>query len=624
MFLRYSLASFFLVASHVATAANSNVPPASQTASASVDEIVVTATRTPQALSDTLAPTSVIDRDDIERLQVETVSELLRRTPGINVANSGGPGKLTSVFLRGTESDHVLVLVDGVAYRSATAGLAAFQDLPVSQIERIEIVRGPRSSLYGSDAIGGVIQIFTRSGGGATRPYFSMTGSRYDTYEGQVGISGGTLKSSYHIGLSGRQSNGFNSCNGRAADPVTFAGGAGCFTNEPDEDGYDRVSGSLRANYRFDSGLELGVNALRAEGDNQFDGSFTNQSDTVQQIYGATLDYSPAKIWNARLAVGRSVDESSDYLNQTFTSRFQTQRDTVSWQNDVTLTAGHLATVGLDYRREQVVSTTAFSETRRDNKGLFLQYQGEFGAQQVQLAARGDDNQQFGEQFTGSVAWGWNFISVYSLTVGYGTAFKAPGFNDLYFPGFSNPNLEPEESRTVDMGLTARPGWGQWSLNAFDTRIDELIALDSAFLPQNISETRLQGLEGDVQIDLGRWLFSSTATWLDAQNRGNGPNRGNELPRRAEYNAQIDVDHEMGRFRLGGGVFFSGSRFDDLANTRRLPGYELVELRAEMAMNQDWQVQARLANLLDEDYETVAFFNQPGRSLFLTLRYEPR
>lgn len=590
---------------------------------ATLDNIVVTATRTPQALSNTLAPTTVIERADIERLQVRSVSELLRRTPGVDIANSGGPGKLTSVFLRGTESDHVLVLIDGVEYRSATAGQAAFQDIPVAQIERIEVVRGPRSSLYGSEAIGGVIQIFTRDGGGATKPYFSLGAGRYDTYEGQVGLSGGSERSSYHIGLSGTQSNGFNACTGRAPDPVTFAGGAGCFTDEPDDDGYDRVSGSLRASYRFDNDVDLGINLLRAEGDNEFDGSFTNQSDTLQQVYGATLDFAPAKLWSARLAVGRSVDESTDFLNDTFASRFRTERDTASLQNDVRLGSAHLATLGLDYRREHVESSTDFAQTRRDNAGLFLQYQGDFGAQQIQLAARGDDNEQFGQQATGSAAWGWNFISGYSLTLSYGTAFKAPSFNDLYFPGFSNPDLEPEESRSFDAGLVARPDWGRWSLHAFNTRIDELIALDAAFIPQNISQTRLQGLEADVQVNYGAWFFNANANLLDAENRQFGPNRGNELPRRAEYNAQFDVDRRLGRYSLGGGVYFSGPRFDDLANTRRLASYELLELRGDMRINKDWQLQARIANLLDEDYETVAFFNQPGRSLFVTLRYQP-
>lgn len=582
-----------------------------------LDPVLVTATRTPRPQSATLAPHTVITRADIERTQARSVRELLRRSPGISIANQGGAGKITELRLRGTESDHVLVLVDGVRYNSATSGLAAIQDLPVEQIERIEIVRGPRSSLYGSEAIGGVIQIFTREGGGDAAPYFSVGGGRYGTYEGQAGVSGGSERANYNVSLSGTDTDGFDACTGSLS--------AGCFADDPDDDGYSRVAGSMRAGYRFDSGVKLDVHALRTEGESEFDGSMFvgNETEILRQVVGISAAGRPAEPWRMKLSAGRSRDESANFLDGRFINRIDSVHDSVGLQNDVTLAPGSLLTFGLDYRNDRVDSTTDYQETKRDNAGAYLQYLGRWGDHELQLAGRGDDNEQFGEHATGSVTWGWDFTAAHTLTASYGTAFKAPTFDELYFPGFSNPDLEPEESRTTELGLIGNPQWGRWSLHAYETRIDELIALDSTFTPQNISETRQRGVEAEAGGSIAGWLINANATWLDAENRADGADHGNELPRRPEYRAQLDLDRPFGRYSAGVSLFAASSTYDDVANSRRLDGYELVDLRAGVRLDPAWRLQARLSNLLDEDYETAGFYNQPGRSLFVTLRYQP-
>lgn len=590
-------------------------------------DTVVTATRTPRQRRETLAPTTVLDRNDIERLQVHSFTQLLRRVPGVSISRNGGRGKLTSVFLRGAESDQVLVLVDGVRVGSATAGLTAFQDIPVDDIERVEVVRGPRSSLYGSEAIGGVIQIFTRQGGGdkLTRPYFSVSAGRYDTYEAHAGLSGGTKRGNYNISLGGIRTSGFDSCRGRAPDPVTFAGGGGCFVDDqPDNDGYNRISGSLRGGYLFQNGLKLEGHFLQTDASNQFDGSVTDASDTLQQVLGLTASLRPTEMWDVALSIGQSRDESNDFLNDSFVSEFNTKRYSASLQNDVALASDHLLTFGLDYYDDNVDSTTRFQETKRDNAGAFIQYLGKVGRHQLQLALRGDDNEQFGKQGTGSATYGWSFIRGYKVTVSYGTAYKAPTFNELYFPGFSNPNLDPEESSTVDVGLIGQRAWGQWSLNLYQTKVDDLIALDSAFVPQNISQVRIRGAEAGLGTTLRKWQINTNLTWLDAENRANNANRGNDLPRRPDYIVQLDIDRAIRQFSFGASLHYSGRAYDDAANTRRLDAYTLVDLRGEMKVAQDWRIQARIANLFSEDYETAAFFNQPGRSLIVTLRYQPK
>jgi len=592
-------------------------------------EIVVTPTGTRKPQSATLAPATVISRDDIERTQAESVRELLRRSPGITVANQGGPGKLTSLFVRGTNSNHTLLLVDGVRYGDFTSGIAAIQDIPVEQIKRIEIVRGPRSSLYGSDAIGGVIQIFTRDGRDQSHaPYASAGGGTHDTYEGQVGVSGGNGRGHYNLSITGTESDGFNACRGRPFGAP--GGGAGCFVDQPDDDGRSRTSGSLNAGYRFANGLKVRMHALRSAGDVEFDGSsaFGDETEFLRQVMGISARMHAADFWQLELAVGRSQNETDNFFEDRLVNTVETEIDTARLQNNIRLSAQDRLTFGADYRSEQVEGSVDYFQRERGNAGAFVQYLGTRGDHELQLALRGDDNEQFGGQTTGSVTWGWQLSSAHTFTASFGTAFSAPTFDDLFFPASfgirpSNPDLDPEESDSLELGLTGRRAWGRWSLRAYETRIDELIVLDDAFVPQNLSEARLRGVEADVGVTIGRWMINGQASFVDAKNRGGGRNNGNELARRPEYFAQLDVDRRFGRLAAGLGVFLSGPSFDDQANTRKLDGYELVELRGEMPVVSDWRLQARVSNLLDENYETVAFFNQPGRTYFLTLRYQP-
>jgi vitamin B12 transporter len=581
--------------------------------------VTVTATRTAQTADETLSSVTIITRREIERRQAQSVQDLLRGVPGVSIANNGGPGKATSVFLRGTESDHVLVLIDGVKVGSATLGTTAFQDIPVEQIERIEIVRGPRSSLYGSEAIGGVIQIFTRKGGGTLKPFLSIGGGSYRTYNASAGLSGGGEHGWFSVSASGINTEGFNACTGKPSP-----GGAGCFTTEPDKDGYGNLSGSLRAGYRFDHGIVLDLHALRATGDTEFDGGFVNESESVQQIIGGALRFSPVDRWHIALTAGRSRDESDNFKDGAFKSRFDTERDTVSLQNDIVVATDHLLTVGADYQDDRLDGTTAYAVTSRDNTGLFSQYQGSFGVHDIQLSVRRDDSEQFGNRNTGGAAWGYALSEGLRLTASYGTAFRAPTFNELYFAGFGNPNLRPEESHSFEIGLSGKTTWGHWSLSVYETRLDDLIAFDaSTFAPANIDQARIRGLEAVLGMQLGGWDLNTNLTLLDPENRSGGTNDGNVLPRRARQSLRLDADRDFGRYRLGATLLAAGKRYDDLANTRRLGGYATLDVRAEYALAKDWRVQARVENLFDKDYETAAFFNQPGRSLYLTLRYQP-
>lgn len=581
-----------------------------------IDPIIVTATRTAQTADETLSSVTVITREEIERQQAQSIQDLLRGIPGVDIANNGGHGKATSIALRGTESDHVLVLIDGVKVGSATLGTAAFQDIPVAQIERIEIVRGPRSSLYGSEAVGGVIQIFTRKGGGKLKPFLTFGAASDATYDAALGVAGGGERGGFSASLRGFDTEGFNACDGNP-----FPEGAGCFTLEPDEDGYRNVSGSLRADYRFGN-LAMDVHALRADGRNEFDGGFVNESETVQQVLGATARFSLLESWQATLIAGQSRDKSDNFKDSTFQSRFDTQRNTLSLQNDLSLAAGQLLTVGADRQEDRVDSTTAYTVSARDSTGLFTQYQGSFGAHDVQLSLRRDDNQQFGNRYTGAAAWGYALGDDLRVTASYGTAFKAPTFNELYFPGFGNSDLRPEESESMELGLRGNTGWGHGALNVYATRIDDLIAFDANFAPANIDQARIRGIEAILGTRLRHWDVNTSLTLLDPKNRSGGSDDGNVLPRRAKRSLRLNADRDLGRYRAGATLIAANERYDDLANTRRLGGYVTLDVRAEYALAKAWRLQARVENLFDKTYETAALFNQPQRSLYLTARYQ--
>ncbi|MAA74107.1 MAG: TonB-dependent vitamin B12 receptor [Salinisphaeraceae bacterium] len=579
-------------------------------------EYVETPARSQQPEDAALAPTTVLRRDDIERLQARSVTELLERAPGVSIARSGGPANQTSVFLRGTDADHVLVLVDGVRLASATAGLTAFQDIPVEQIERLEIVRGPRSSLYGADALGGVIQIFTRRGGGPTRPHFAVGGGRYDSFHAQAGLQGGGERSRYSVSATHRRANGYDICDNNALT-------GGCFTAEPDDDGFERQSLSAQAGHEFRNGLTLAAHALYSDGDSEFDGSFTNETDTVQQVYGASVEARPLSRWRLRLEAGQSRDESDNFNNGSFVSRFDTEQDTAGLQNRFSLGESHELMLGADYRNEAITSTTDYNETERDNTGVYAQYLGRLGDHELELAARHDDDEQFGQHSTGSLTWGWRLARGYTITASYGTGFNAPAFNDLYFPGFANPDLDPEESTSSEIGLLHRQGENRWSLRVFETDIDDLIVLDGNFIGQNISQARIRGVEAEAATRRAGWRLGLNGSWLDAENRADDANRGNDLPRRPDYTLQFDADRPFGRHSLGASLRVEGSRYDEVANANKLDARVLIDLRTAWRFKPDWQLQARLSNLLDDEGESARFFNPPGRNLYLTLSYAP-
>lgn len=612
----------FLAAALIAVLPATRAIAAPADAGQSLDPVIVTATRTAITVDDALSSVTVITRDDIERLQPVSLVDLLTGLPGVTLTQAGGMGEQTSLFLRGTNSSHTLLLVDGVRVGTVSAGLPAFEQIPVEQIERIEIVRGPRSSLYGADAIGGVIQIFTRHGhaGEGLVPSLSVTSGSRHTVGGQFGLSGGSRHAWYNLSLGGEYTHGINAC--RMGAGTVFAG---CFANEPDSDGYRNYNALANAGYRWDGGTGLAATYLRSRNFVYFDGApYGNQALNQQQVAGTRLSFRPLSFWQVTLGAGQNLDKATTYNDGAYVRYSDSRRNQASWQNDLTLADNQLLTLGTDYQLEHLSSDTGYLASRRQDTGVFVQYQGTFGRNELQASARHDHNGQFGNHDTGALAWGYRLDHGLRLSASVGSAFHAPTFNDLYYPyGSGNPDLKPETSRSAELGVAQQgEGWN-WALNAYQTRISQLITLDANYYPRNLSRARIRGLEGQLGLTLAGWRLQGYLTLQQPRNDDGGPNDGHWLPRRPERTARIDVDRRFGRFGIGATFNAAGARYDDLANAHRLGGYATTDLRASVAFASHWELEGRLANAFDRRYETIYYFNQPGRSWHLTLRYRP-
>jgi len=567
--------------------------------------VVVTATRTAQSADEALASVTVITRDDIERSQAQTLPDLLTGLAGIDITSNGGYGKATSIYMRGTNPGHTLILIDGVQIGSATLGSASPQYLPLGEIDHIEIVRGPQSALYGSDAIGGIIQIFTRQGGDKTRFNASAGAGQMNTRTADAGVSSNIGKLSYHA-----QASRFSS------DYIDVQGAP------DDRDGYNNNAGSFNAKYRVSDTAGVEANVLRANGVNQYDSLYDPtaflESHFIQQVAGARVYLAPTTHWQLSLRSGESRDYSTEYRNGVEGNQFNTRRVSSSLQNDITLSSSDLLTAGVDRQVDNVASTVSYAETSRANTGLFVQNQWQGGGHSLTVGARRDDNEAFGLHTTGHIAWGYRFADNLRLMASYGTGFKAPSFNDLYYPGYGIATLKPEESKGGEIGLSQSAGGTHWSVHYFNNRITNLISFDAAtFGPNNIGSARIQGFEIEAGVQSQDWRLNGTATLQDPRDA----NTGKLLARRASQTVRFDLDRLSGRFTWGPSITLVGDRYDDQNNTVLLRGYTLANLHAAYQLRPGLSLQAKVDNLFDQSYTNTAGYNMPGRVGYISLHY---
>ncbi|SEG82096.1 TonB-dependent vitamin B12 receptor [Marinobacterium lutimaris] len=581
------------------------------------DTIVVTASRTAQTVDEALASVTVIDREEIERKQVQTVNELLSTTPGVMTVDNGGRGKTSSLYLRGTNSDQVLVMIDGIKVGSTTSGSMAFEHLAIDQIERVEIVRGPRSSLYGSEAIGGVIQIFTRRGTQGLTPRFSAGLGSNDSHEVTFGASGGNDNGWFSADISDYSTDGIDVREGVA-------------NHDPDDDGYDNRSWSLNGGYRFTDWASAQLHWTRNEGDSDYDNYASSESDL--ETLGGTLSLTPTDNWALDLSLGRSKDEAAQYSRGEYQSHIDTERDTASIVSHHILNENNELSWGVDYQEDKVSSSNEYTGTSRDNTGVFGLYQVYLGAHDLAFSLRTDDDEQFGRHNTGSIAWGVQLDPDLRLFASYGTAFRAPDLNDLYWPYEDygdwgtyegNPDIKPEESKSLEFGLSGTHAGVQWSANVYQTEIDNLIdwadiseTSTPRNVPQNVDEARIRGIELTAATQLAGWNLVSNLDLMDPENREDG----SMLDRRPRRMLNLSADRDFGVWSAGVSTQSVSERND---GSDQLGGYTLVNLRGAYKLTQDWSLRARVANLFDKEYETARNYNQPDREFWLSIHYTP-
>ncbi|SJM95224.1 TonB-dependent receptor domain-containing protein [Crenothrix polyspora] len=598
-------------------------------AAVDLPEMVVSAMRSDTPKKQLSAASTVYTRNDIERLQVNTLPELLRGTTGLDMTQNGGLGKNTSVFMRGTNSDHVLVLIDGIKMGSATTGTSPFEFVPIDQVERVEIIRGPQSSLYGSEAIGGVIQIFTRKGGNSDKPQFSLNagGGSYDTYRTAGNVSGKWKNSWYNLGASSLGTEGIN-----ARQPILGQFGF----SQPDRDGYQNTAMNARAGHRFDNNAEVEASFIRAEGSTEYDSAFGgDHAEFITQTIGLSGSMDIADNWRSTLRLGQSRDESDTFLsdkNNTPDGRFNTTRWNASWLNQFDITDNHQLILGSDYRLDEVetgdldkfnTGFDTYNELSRYDVGVFGEYQGQFFDKHfVNASVRWDKNEKSGNYVTGNVGIRSNWAYGLSTFANFGNAFKTPTFNQLFWPdtgfGGGNPNLQPEESTSVEVGLAGDhnlPGSNntvEWELRAYHTDVDNLI---SGWPPKNVNKAQIDGIEAEIGTHILGWNTKLNMNLLSPRNRITDK----RLDSRSEKSLSFDVSRSFQQVDIGVNVLAQGDR--SATFTGRAAGYVTVDLRAAYHINKNWMLSAKLNNLLDKDYQTVNTYNTQGMNYFLSIHY---
>lgn len=582
------------------------------------EPVVVTATRIPQKLSETSRQAVVISREEIAASGHLSLVELLHALGGVEITNSGGLGQPSAVSMRGAEPRHTMVLIDGLRIGSATAGGTAFEHIPLNQIERIEIVPGPLSSVYGSDAIGGVIQIFTRSGtGNSARVGVGSFGAR----EASASFGRRVNNTEYNFSAGMLESSSFD-----ATKPtLPFA------QHNPDSDRYRNRNLSVRVTQQIAAGHSLGFTAFQSEGAAHFDAGLATD-DVNRQTLQALAIHSRNRItanWNSLLRVGTTRDDSDTV--GAFPGYFRTDQHQATWQNEFQLPVGTLVG-GLEYLDQRVASNTLFKQTGRTVGSVFAGYGGSFGDHGLQLNARHDDNSQFGGRDTGSFGYSYRISEPLRIRASTGTAFKAPTFNDLYFPDFppfffSNPNLRPERSRSREIGFDYRSGERQLSVTLFQNDISDLITVftdPATFVSstQNLARVRTEGVEIAWRGALWGWQTRAQLTLQDPRDE----TTGSQLRRRAKQYGSVGAERSFGPWRFGADIVGSGERFDatNEAPNTRMHGYGLLNLMAGYALERDWSINARWNNVLDREHELIQFFNTPGSSLFVWVAWQPR
>jgi len=603
-------------------AASAQAPSDATSQVPQLDQIVVTASRSAQLENNVLGDVSVISRQTLQQAGQDSLADILGRQHGIEFSSNGGPQTTTSVFMRGASATQTLVLLDGVPINGATSGLSALNAIPPASIDHVEIVRGSASSLYGADAIGGVINIITRPDTGQPFSAYANAGvGTYATSKYSAGMSGKADGWTYSLGSSYAQSGGYNATNDK--EPFGY---------NPDTDSYysRNINGSLAYEWRRGQKIALQMYSSRINGGIDYDryNPYNERSIQTLDLYSLSSENQITSRWKSTLRYTYTLDKNRTIAAASDTT-FRTRQNQYSWQNELQLAPHQKLVLAYEHLDQSVagdIPTYAgsspgpivdYDQTRRHNDAFTGVYTGQFGRHHLQASLRNDHDSQFGNAATWGLSYGYDLVPGLRAYAAANTGFKTPTFNDLYYPGYSNPDLKPEKSRNVELGLRYTGETTRLGAVVYQNKVRDLINYDTVtYLPNNIGHATLRGATLTAEQRLGNTTLRASADFQDPRD----DDTGDQLDRRARQIYRASVEQRLGTWKLGGEYTYVGERYDQ-SHTVTLGGYSLVNLTAAYDFNRHFGVQVRWNNVLDKTYAQAYGYNTPGSNVFVNLSW---
>jgi vitamin B12 transporter len=591
-----------------------------------VNPVVVSATRIEQPLSQVLSSVSVITRQDIDKAQAATLADLLQGEAGFEFGRNGGPGTVTSFFLRGQNSSNVALMIDGVRVQPDSIGSLTQTDLPLSQIERIEILRGGAGALYGDAAIGGVINIYTRKGKGQMRPYGLVSYGTYNTRDLSVGYGGEVDGKSLDLNAGSTKSDGFSSMN-KAQNTNT----------DPADNGYSKTNASLRFEDKLTQSLKLGVRVATATSTTSYDKNDLNTyslkttNDTysvfarqqVNEAWFSTLDLAHAELKYSDLKNGTSYPASS------FTSSYLNgKQNALRWGNVYEFSKTHKASFGIDILKDDYdTSGNNGYIINRNTKGYFGGLTSVLNDLTLQANLRRDhidiDYTAYGALSNASIGAtstllgaGYQLNSAWKLTATTSTGFRAPTAYDIS----TNALVKQEEFKSNEAGLVYSDFNTYARLVYFKTTTQSAIGYNSNDAAVNIGETRVDGLEANLRTN---WRGHTIKLSLVQQDPWSITDH-EQLGRRAKHYGSADISRPFMGYEVGTRLYAAGERKDSHYNNHMLAGYSTLAFYASRKIDNEWTARVKLENAFDREYQLAYGYNTPGRGIYATLQYQPK
>jgi vitamin B12 transporter len=612
----------------LAAAAQLNSP---QTAIPTLEDIVVTASRSPEPLADVVGDVTVIGPRQLQAAHSESLAQIISQTPGVQFTTNGGPQTNTGLFIRGTGSTQSLILIDGMRINGSTFGGALLQTIDPATIERIEILRGAASSLYGSDAIGGVVNIITKKGD-QHRPLSAWANigfGSHNTAKSSLGLSGASHGWDYSLSTSAASSQGFNATRRLTEDNHSN------FLYEPDKDGYRSHSVSGTLGYQWATGHHIGLTAYDGYTRGDYDaGASLPGAEALyrQQAYRLTSTDRITDWWQSKLSFGFTKDS---YDDRAYQSTANSLKRTYDWTHTFTPIEDQQISLLLERQEERIQSSNQYTADARDDNAAALIYKGRFDKLHTQASVRSDNYTGYGNQTTGSLGLDFDLTDAWQVGVAGNTAFRVPTFNDLYWPfedfgpfgSFSgNPNLKPEKSRNAEAHVRYQTDATRVTLTVYQNRINDLIVpsvCDAAFncTTLNVNSATLRGVTLAGSHRFGNTTVGGSVDFLDPRNDEPATGQDSQLPQRARQVFHLNAEQRIQALKLGAEYQYTGNRID--ASTQaRLGGYSLVNLTAAYDLTKTLGVQVRWNNVFDKDYVLVDGYNTPGSNVFVNLSWK--